>query len=125
MAALLGADPRKLGEPVGELNVRATSELASVVAAEGVAIGIIATPGNSAQDVANEMVGAGIRSILNFSPAVLVVPDDVAVRSVDLAVELQVLSYYQHHRDDASRSSQRGSQRTTNDAPRVLGVAGN
>lgn len=100
IAALLDADRKKTDEPVGELKVRPTSELASVVQTEGVAIGIIATPGNAAQDVANEMVAAGIRSILNFSPAILVVPDDVAVRSVDLAVELQVLSYYQHHRDD-------------------------
>jgi redox-sensing transcriptional repressor len=100
IAALLDADRKKTDEPVGDLKIRPTSELASVVQTEGVAIGIIATPGNAAQDVANEMVAAGIRSILNFSPAVLVVPDDVAVRSVDLAVELQVLSYYQHHRDD-------------------------
>ena len=101
IAAVLDSDPRKTGEPVGDLQIRPTSDLAAVVHSEGVAIGIIATPGNSAQRVAGEMVGAGIRSILNFSPAVLVVPDDVAVRSVDLAVELQVLSYYQHHRDDA------------------------
>ncbi len=101
IAAVLDADPRKTGEPVGDLKIRPTAELRSIVQQEGVAIGIIATPGNAAQRVAGEMVSAGIRSILNFSPAVLVVPDDVAVRSVDLAVELQVLSYYQHHRDDS------------------------
>lgn len=102
IAAVLDADPRKTGDAVGDLKIRPTSDLAAVVQSEGVAIGIIATPGNAAQRVAAEMVSAGIRSILNFSPAVLVVPDDVAVRSVDLAVELQVLSYYQHHRDDSA-----------------------
>ena len=50
------------------------------------------------------MVRAGIHSILNFSPGILVVPDDVAVRGVDLAVELQVLSYYQHHRGEPGAS---------------------
>lgn len=110
VVALLDADPAKAGTRVGSLPIRPTSELADIVAAEHVAIGIIATPGSAAQAVAEEMVRAGIRSILNFSPGVLVVPDDVAVRGVDLAVELQVLSYYQHHRDDPGA--------------RVLGAAG-
>ena len=100
IAALLDADQRKTGTEVGVLKIRPTSELGEIVKLEGVAIGIIATPGHAAQDVASAMVSAGIRSILNFSPAVLTVPGDVSVRSVDLAVELQVLSYYQHHKDD-------------------------
>ena len=100
IAALLDADPAKTGEVVGTLAVRASSDLAEIVAAEEVAIGIIATPGTAAQDVADQLVAVGVRSILNFSPSVLTVPDGVAVRGVDLAVELQVLSYYQHHRDD-------------------------
>lgn len=100
IAALLDADPSKAGAMVGTLAVRASSELSAIVAAEQVAIGIIATPGVAAQDVADQLVAAGVRSILNFSPAVLTVPEGVAVRGVDLAVELQVLSYYQHHRDD-------------------------
>jgi redox-sensing transcriptional repressor len=100
IAALLDADPSKAGSVVGTLAVRKTSELQAIVEAEQVAIGIIATPGVAAQDVADQLVAAGIKSILNFSPAVLNVPEGVAVRGVDLAVELQVLSYYQHHRDD-------------------------
>jgi redox-sensing transcriptional repressor len=116
IAALLDADRKKTGEQVGDLNIRLTSDMASVVAAEGVAIGIIATPGHASQDVADEMVAAGIRSILNFSPAVLVVPADVAVRAVDLAVELQVLSYYQHHRYDTTGPKV--------PSPGVLGAAG-
>ena len=85
---------------VGGLTVRPTAELAKVVTAEAVAIGIIATPGQAAQDVADQLVAAGVRSILNFSPSVLSVPDGVGVRRVDLAVELQILSFYQQHRDD-------------------------
>ncbi len=100
IAALLDADPTKAGSLVGTLAVRPSSDLRAIIEAEQVAIGIIATPGVAAQDVADQLVAAGVRSILNFSPAVLTVPDGVAVRGVDLAVELQVLSYYQHHRDD-------------------------
>lgn len=99
IAALLDADPARAGEVVGTLAVRPSSDLAEVVVAEEVAIGIIATPGAAAQDVADQLVAVGVRSILNFSPSVLTVPDGVAVRGVDLAVELQVLSYYQHHLD--------------------------
>ena len=111
MVALLDADPAKAGSMVGPLPIRPTSELPAIVASEDVAIGIIATPGSAAQAVADQMVRAGIRSILNFSPGTLIVPDDVAVRGVDLAVELQVLSYYQHHRAD-SEPSVLGAART-------------
>ncbi len=110
VVALLDSDPAKKGTNVGALTIRPTSELRAVVTQEHVAIGIIATPGEAAQSVADELVRAGVRSILNFSPGILMVPDDVAVRGVDLAVELQVLSYYQHHRDDVP--------------PSVLGAAG-
>jgi redox-sensing transcriptional repressor len=100
IAALLDADPAKTG----------TDELAEIVAREQVAIGIIATPGHAAQAVADLLVTAGVRSILNFSPSVLTVPDSVAVRRVDLAVELQILSFYQHQRADRTASA-RGAKR--------------
>jgi redox-sensing transcriptional repressor len=100
IAALLDADPKKTGLEVGNLKVRPTGELGDIVQKHAVAIGIIATPGHAAQTVADQMVEAGIASILNFSPSVINVPDSVAVRRVDLAVELQILSFYQHHRDD-------------------------
>lgn len=98
VAALLDADPSKVGQKVGGLSVRAIEDLPEVVAEHAIAIGIIAVPGNAAQDVADALVAAGVNSILNFSPAVVNVPSNVAVRRVDLSVELQILSYYQHHR---------------------------
>jgi redox-sensing transcriptional repressor len=55
---------------------------------------ILTVPANSAQGVVNEMVAAGIQAILNFSPTVLDVPENVVVNSVDLAVELENLSYF-------------------------------
>ncbi|HNI34600.1 MAG TPA: redox-sensing transcriptional repressor Rex, partial [Microthrixaceae bacterium] len=61
-------------------------------------IGVIATPAHAAQDVADRMVAAGVTSILNFAPTVITVPDGILVRKVDLAVELQILSFYQERR---------------------------
>lgn len=99
IAALLDADPAKAGLAVGHLAIRPTSELPSIVQADDVAIGIIATPGSAAQSVADQLIACNIRSILNFSPAVLVVPPEVTVRRVDLAVELQILSFHHGHND--------------------------
>ena len=64
----------------------------------GVAIGVISTPASAAQDVADQMVEAGIRSILNFAPTVIAVPDGVDVRKVDLSIELQILAYHEQRK---------------------------
>ena len=74
---------------------------------EAIAIGVIATPATAAQDVAERMVEAGLRSILNFAPAVVTVPERVTVRKVDLAVELQILAYYEQRGARGARG-QRG-----------------
>jgi redox-sensing transcriptional repressor len=63
-----------------------------------IAIGVIATPAGAVQDVADRMVEAGIRSILNFAPAPVSTPPGVSIRSVDLAVELQILAYYEQRK---------------------------
>ncbi len=95
VAALIDADPTKVGERMGELVVRSIVELPAVVAEHQIAIGVIATPAAVAQDVADRLVDAGVRSILNFASAMISVPPDVSLRVVDLAVELQILSFYQ------------------------------
>jgi redox-sensing transcriptional repressor len=102
IAALLDADPTKVDQQFGELAVRPTADLAGIVAEHESVIGVISTPGGAAQEVADLMVASGITSILNFSPAVLSVPDDVTVRRVDLALELQILSFHQQHRGNAA-----------------------
>src|SRR5918995_1135250 len=70
-------------------------ELKEIVAEQGISIGIISTPPLAAQEVADKLVDAGVKSILNFAPAVVNVPPDVTVRKVDLSIELQILSFYQ------------------------------
>ena len=95
IVALVDADPAKVGLPIGDLFVESIDDLATAVAERAIAVGIIATPAQAAQDVADRLVAAGVRSILNFAPTVISVPDDVPLRKVDLATELQILSFYQ------------------------------
>jgi redox-sensing transcriptional repressor len=98
VAALLDADPARVGEVIAGQVVRPMSELAAAVAATGVSIGVIATPAHAAQEVCDRLVAAGVTSILNFAPVVLQVPAGVDLRKVDLAVELQILSFHQSRR---------------------------
>src|SRR5262245_8502952 len=95
VAALVDVDPAKFGMRIEGLEVRPVDRLAELVTDNDIAIGVIATPAPAAQGVADLMVAAGLRSILNFAPAKLTVPDGVTVRKVDLAVELQILAYYE------------------------------
>jgi redox-sensing transcriptional repressor len=109
VAALVDADPAKIGERVGELEVRSVEELPALVAAHGIAIGVIATPASAVQEVADALVATGIRSILNFAPAVISVPDGVSVRKVDLAIELQILAFYEQRKAALADVRKRGA----------------
>lgn len=96
--ALLDADDRRQGELVAGMAIRAFHELTAIVHEHGVAIGVIATPAAAAQAVCDQMVSAGIRSVLNFAPTVLSVPEGVDVRMVDLSSELQILAYHEQRK---------------------------
>ena len=98
IVALVDTPPGPVGRTVGDLVVEDIRTLPRIVARQEVAIGVICTPAAAAQEVADRMVGAGIRSILNFAPAVITVPDDVSVRKVDLSIELQILAYYEQRK---------------------------
>jgi redox-sensing transcriptional repressor len=100
VAALVDTDPAKQGMRIEGLVVRRLEDLPDLVEDAAIAIGVIATPATAAQSVAERMVEAGLRSILNFAPAVVTVPDGVTVRKVDLAVELQILAYYEQRGAD-------------------------
>jgi redox-sensing transcriptional repressor len=95
IAALFDVADAVIGKKVGGLPVRHLDDLKEVVVDENISIGIIATPPASAQEVADRLVDAGIKSVLNFAPAVVNVPPDSTIRKVDLSVELQILSFYQ------------------------------
>lgn len=92
-AGLFDVAPARVGSRVGGSTVRPLDELEQVVIATGATIGVITTPAEVAQTVCDRMAAAGVRSILNFAPVTLAAPPEVAVRKVDLSVELQVLAF--------------------------------
>jgi len=116
VAALVDVDPPKIGERVGDLTIRHVDELPALVRELRIAIGVIATPAAAVQDIADRMVASGVRSILNFAPAVIAVPDRVSVRKVDLAIELQILAFYEQRKATLAEVRRRG--RAVVDLPR-------
>jgi len=103
IVALVDTDSGKVGQRVGDLEIESLEALSEIVGERSVAIGVIAVPAPAAQEVADRLVAAGVGSILNFAPAVVTVPPHVSIRKVDLATELQILSFYQQHRVGPSR----------------------
>ncbi|MEV4412712.1 redox-sensing transcriptional repressor Rex [Catellatospora sp. NPDC049609] len=98
IAALFDADLTRVGELINGIAVRHIADIPEVVKTEGISIAVLATPAGAAQAVADQLVAAGVTSILNFAPVVLSVPEQVDVRKVDLAVELQILSFHEHRK---------------------------
>ncbi len=95
VVALLDVDPRRIGESIGGVVVSPLDEMEALVELKRVTIGVICTPAAAAQAVCDRLLAAGVTSILNFAPIVLSVPAGVDVRKVDLAVELQILSFHE------------------------------
>jgi redox-sensing transcriptional repressor len=110
VVALFDADPAKVGHRVGDLAIDALDDLRVLARERGVAIGIIATPAPAAQEVADRLVEAGVMSILNFAPTVVAAPPGVSLRKVDLAIELQILSFYQQRRQAAAARDGNGAR---------------
>jgi redox-sensing transcriptional repressor len=77
-----------------KIRVHPIDRLAGFVRENGIKLAILTVPAVAAQSVANELVEAGIQAILNFSPIILQVPDHVVVNNVNLAIELENLSYF-------------------------------
>ena len=99
IAALLDSDPAVVGTVIARLAVQHSDTMEAVVRKQRVSIGVIATPAGSAQCSCDRLVAAGVTSILNFAPVVLSVPDNVSLRKVDLAIELQILTFYQNQQN--------------------------
>ncbi|MGH2807265.1 MAG: redox-sensing transcriptional repressor Rex [Actinomycetota bacterium] len=112
ITALFDVDENVIGDEVGGMDIKHLDDLKDIVAEEGITIGIIATPPAAAQEVAERLVDAGIKSILNFAPAVVNVAPDVNVRKVDLSIELQILSFYQQ-RTQAIQTAREANRRLT------------
>jgi redox-sensing transcriptional repressor len=98
IAALIDADASLAGKLIAGLPVRHAEELEEIVHDNQVSIGVITTPAGAAQEVCDRLVAAGVSSILNFAPSVLVVPDYVEVRKVDMSIELQILAFHEQRK---------------------------
>lgn len=93
IVAIFDADASKVGRNWNGLTVRDAKELEVELKRQPVDIAVIVTPADAAQAVAEKVVAQGVKAILNFAPIQLVVPDDVVVKTVNLALELETLSY--------------------------------
>lgn len=93
LVALFDRDERKVGKKVGRLTVQSMKDLEKVIRECEIRLAIVAVPVSAAQEVADELIAAGIRGILNFAPVQLRVPDHVTVRHIDVAAELEQLVF--------------------------------
>jgi redox-sensing transcriptional repressor len=102
LAAAFDADAKKLGQRLGLLYVEPLDHLEAVCRERGVTLGVIATPAESAQEIADRLAAGGVTGILNFAPVRLSLPEGVALVGVDLSTELEQLSYAVASRSHAS-----------------------
>ncbi len=98
VSAIYDRDPKKVGSRWNGLVVRDIRHMEVDLKKEPVEIAILVTPAEVAQEVADRLVRAGVKAILNFAPVQLRVPQDVAVQTVNMALELETLSFALAHR---------------------------
>jgi redox-sensing transcriptional repressor len=94
IVAVFDNDPRKIGRRIGEFEVLDSKLLPHLISQKGIRIAIIAVPAHAAQEVADVLVQAGVRAILNYAPITIQVPPEVRVQYIDPVVHLQSMSYY-------------------------------
>jgi redox-sensing transcriptional repressor len=98
--ALFDNNPAKVGQRSRSgIGIYDVQELRKHARRDGISIAVIAVPASAAQRVADQVVSAGIKAVLSFSPGALKVPPDVKMKSVDLTVSLESLSFYLAHGD--------------------------
>jgi redox-sensing transcriptional repressor len=93
IVGIFDIDPAKIGKRWNGLTVSDIAGLERDLAGQAIDIGVLVTPADVAQELADRLVKLGIKAILNFAPVQLSVPDDVSVKNVNLALELEALSY--------------------------------
>src|SRR5947208_10838999 len=94
IAVVIDDDPAKIGREIGGVPIVSTRDVAREVKTRAIQIAVLAVPADAAQGVADQLVAAGIKAVLNFAPARLRVPKDARLKNVDLSIELETLSFY-------------------------------
>ena len=93
IVAIFDSDPAKIGRQWNGLTIRDIATLESEFERRPMDMAVLVTPAEAAQPVTDRLVALGVKAVLNFAPVQLVVPDDVVVKTVNLALELETLSY--------------------------------
>ena len=93
IVAIFDVDPAKIGRQWNGLQILDIAALESQFQHGGIDMAVLVTPAEAAQPLADRLVALGVKAILNFAPVQLVVPEDVVVKTVNLALELETLSY--------------------------------
>ncbi len=91
------SEPSKVGMTIGDITVRDTRDLETDIVARTPRIAVLCVPADAAQTIVDRVVAAGVKAILSFAPAPLHVPDDVSLRAVNMATELEILAYSLTH----------------------------
>ena len=99
ITAVFDKDPQRIGQRLGNLIVLDVAKLAEVISEKNIRFGIIAVPTKDAQGVAEQLIAAGVRAILNYAPISLKIPKHVHCQSIDPVVLLQSMAYYQEAQD--------------------------
>lgn len=94
IACVFDSSPQKIGKKLGDFPVYAMGDLQSVIKERNIRIAMIAVPAEKAQEVADKLIQAGVRAILNYAPINLNVPADVRVQYIDPVVHMQRMTYY-------------------------------
>jgi redox-sensing transcriptional repressor len=96
VVAVFDNDPSKVGKKLGPHIIQPLNDIEATAQKNGAKLAVIAVPADAAQDVADRLVAAGVRGLMNFAPVSLSVPKDVAMNAVDVAVQLEQLSFQVH-----------------------------
>ncbi len=94
VTCLFDSDPEKVGDHVGEIVIQSLDQMPAELQRQRIKVAMLAVPAESAQQVANQLIQAGVRAILNYAPITLAVPPDVHVQYIDPVAHLQHMTYY-------------------------------
>jgi redox-sensing transcriptional repressor len=94
IVAIFDNDPAKIGEQVGSFTIQDAREISNLVRERAVNVAMLAVPAPAAQEITDQLVKSGIRSILCYAPTSVMVPEEVRVQYIDPVLHLQRMSYY-------------------------------
>lgn len=94
IAYVFDSSPNKVGKKIGDFTITSSDEMQQIIKERGIKIAMVAVPAEKAQEVADLLIQAGVRAILNYAPINLNVPSDVRVQYIDPVVHMQRMTYY-------------------------------